>query len=214
MRIPDIRLTDRTREILIALTHRVRVLSLHQVARTWWTDTPSGITNARKALLTLRRAGYIEQTTLTAHPELPLAGPVFIWQQGDPPPDTESIAYSLQKRWTLPVKTITVFTATKLAANTLGGFGGRVKRSYQVTHDLHVALIYLLFLRGNRAAAADWISEELLERVPNQKLPDAVLRDETGRTYRVIEFGGAYDAKRVEKLHLYCARNELPYELW
>ena len=85
----------------------------------------------------------------------------------------------------------------------------------QATHDLHVVQIYLRLWQADPGLAALWVSEERFapER-RREKLPDAVLRDTAGNLILVIEFGGAYDAKHVERVHLDCVTRSLPYELW
>jgi hypothetical protein len=218
-----VQLTDRDREILIALTHKVRLLSLEQIARTWWGASPSGIATARKrlTLLTGKAAvnsaytNVMRRLRLNAHPELKLSGPIFTWSPGDPAPPFGALAYRLQTRWKEAVRPTTVYIATEKAARYFGGFGGKLRRPLQATHDLHVAQIYLHFLTTDPARAAAWVSEERFapER-RHEKLPDAVLHDAHGNITLVIEFGGAYDAKHVERVHRDCVTRSLPYELW
>ena len=214
-----VQLTDRDREILIALTHKVRLLSLEQIARTWWTDSPSGIATARKRLAVLANPAsnsyVMQRMKLNAHPELALDGPIFSWQPGEATPYFGALSYRLKKRWNEAPKPTTVYIATEKAARYFGGFGGKLRRPLQATHDLHVAQIYLHFLKTDPARAALWVSEERFapER-RREKLPDAVILDEAGNIALVIEFGGAYDAKHVERVHLDCVTRSLPYELW
>ncbi|MBK8183290.1 MAG: hypothetical protein IPK63_10530 [Candidatus Competibacteraceae bacterium] len=101
------------------------------------------------------------------------------------------------------------------AARYFGGYGGKLRRPLQATHDLHVAQIYLRFLKTDPVRAALWVSEDRFapER-RREKLPDAVIQDAAGTIALVIEFGGAYDAKHVERVHLDCVTRSLPYELW
>jgi hypothetical protein len=97
----------------------------------------------------------------------------------------------------------------------------------QASHDLAVAAIYLQLCRTLPAMAAAWVSEDyfrLLARSQGSaagtgwpeldKQPDAVLLDGSGSIIRLIEFGGSYDARRVEKTHRSAVRARLSYSLW
>ena len=208
-------MTDRRREMLLALTHKVRLITATQAARTWWKETPSGLSAARRELAGLRAAGFLEQNRVVAHPEIELAEPVATWTPGDREPNTDRIAYRLQSRWTAPGRSAVVFFASRQATNHFGGAGGH-SRLHQAGHDMHLASVYFRLHRAEPDTAASWISEDLLPRPerPGEKLPDAVLKDSAGRIIRVIEFGGAYDARRVSKFHDFCAAHGYPYELW
>ena len=204
-------LTERDREILLALTQKVRLLSLEQIARTWW---PSALpATARNRLAAL--PALLHRLTLNAHPELTLPGPLFTWRPGEADPPCGALSYRLKKRWNQAVRPTTVYIATEKAARYFGGYGGKLRRPLQATHDLHVAQIYLRLWQADPGLAALWVSEERFapER-RREKLPDAVLRDAAGNLILVIEFGGAYDAKHVERVHLDCVARSLPYELW
>lgn len=213
--------TERDREILLALTHKVRLLSLEQIARTWWNASPVGVASARKRLATLTAKDspsseqFVLRLRVNAHPELNLSGPLLTWKPGELTPDFGALSYRLKNRWTEAIRPTTVYIATEKAARYFGGFGGKLRRPLQVTHDLHVARIYLHLLETDREAAWAWVSEEQFapER-RHQKLPDAVLRDRNGKVTLVIEFGGSYDTKHVERVHLDCVTRSLPYELW
>ena len=208
-------LTERDREILIALTLKVRLLSLHQIARTWWKDSATGIANTRKRIKQLEDAGYIARVTSHIHPELPLEAPLIVWRPGDPDPNFQAIAYQLKIRWNQAIQPTLIFIATQKAARVFGGFGGKLHKPLQTTHDLHVGSIYLKLLQTDPEAAKAWISEEQFapER-RHQKLPDAVLQDASGAIVLVIEFAGSYDAKHVERVHVDSVKRALPYELW
>ena len=110
------------------------------------------------------------------------------------------------------------YTASKHGVKHFGGSrsaGGRLKRPHQVTHDLHVAALYLRLLQADPRAANAWTLDlHLTTERKNQKLPDAVLKNPDGSDGRVIEFGGAYPARRVQAFHEDCLRRSLPYELW
>ena len=211
-------LTARDREILVALTLKTRLLSLDQIARTWWKPTDSGRNEARKRMTELAAHGLVERRRMNIHPELPLGNPLLAWEPGDEDPNFGAIAYRLKIRWKESLRLTPFFTASKHGVKHFGGSrsaGGRLKRPHQVTHDLHVAALYLRFLQADPTAANAWtLDHHLTTERKNQKLPDAVLKNPDGRDGRVIEFGGAYPARRVEAFHEDCLRRSLPYELW
>ncbi len=209
-----IQLQPRDRELIVALTHRVRFLTAGQVARAWWPNTVH-TEAAERRLRELRRAGYLRQTIVHARPELPLDEPVFRWTPGAPPPRFAAVSHALRRRWRDPVQPTAVVLAARAAAARFGGAGGRLKRALQATHDLHVAAVYLRVLLERPEIAEGWASEDLIAPSRRgQKLPDAIIHDPTSRPLLVIEFGGEYDAERVERVHADCARRGLPYELW
>jgi hypothetical protein len=47
-----------------------------------------------------------------------------------------------------------------------------------------------------------------------ETLPDAFIVDEEHEPLWVIEFGGAYDAGRVQEFHEDCQVRQLPYQMW
>ena len=92
---------------------------------------------------------------------------------------------------------------------------GELKNATQATHDLGVAEVWLHFRRTQPAVAEAWRGEDSMAHTRRgQKLPDAFLVNEAGATFRLIEFGGAYDADRVAAFHDDCAARALPYEIW
>ena len=207
------RVTPRDREIVATLALRVRVLSLAQIARTWWEPEVAG-GSVRERLRHLVRAGWLSTLRPNLHPELPLCAPLVAWCVGDPEPRFGAVAHQLKARWTEASAPTPVFVATKKAAHHFGGTHG-IRRPLQLNHDYHVAALYVQLLREKPLSAALWISEETLapER-RHEKLPDAVLRAPDGTISLVLEFGGSYDAEHVRRVHVDCVRRALPYELW
>ncbi len=227
--------TDRRREIVHALTLKVRYLSLSQLARHWWSDTPAGQRKVRQAVSSLVSAGYLERRDVMVEPALDLREPVFVWHPGDHEPRFGAISYQLQSRWKTAargpeggIEVVPIVTATRKAAVRFGGFARGIARPDQVGHDLHCSQIYLQLAREDPTAAAAWTFEETLQywrrrrssgernegRPLREKLPDAALVDREGNIEMVVEFGGRYDAKRVEKLHVWCEALSYPYQLW
>lgn len=227
--------TNRNREIVHALTLKVRYLSLPQIARHWWSDTATGQRKVRQALAPLVASGYLERRDVMVEPELELREPVCVWHPGEPAPRFGAVSYQLQSRWRTArrgpeggIEVVPIVTATKKAAVRFGGFARGIARPDQVGHDLHCSQIYLRLAATDPAAAAAWAFEETLqywrkrgagrargeEKPRREKLPDAALMDQEGNIRMVVEFGGRYDAKRVEKLHVWCEALSYPYQLW
>lgn len=209
-------LSSRDNEILDALTIRVRLFSVAQVARTWWSQTADPDANARERLKQLDRAGLITRFTLMSRPELPLEAPVLVWEPGDKTPDLGSVSYILQSRFSAALEKNPCVIATTRAAAKFGGHGGKLPKNAEQTHDVHVAAMFLRY-RGLRPdLIRHWISEEIIKRtrpkVKGEKLPDAMIR--AGDYERVIEFGGEYGKDKLIAFHDYCVKKNLPYELW
>jgi hypothetical protein len=109
-----------------------------------------------------------------------------------------------------------IYRATQTTNNQYGG-STRPKPVHpdQVTHDLHVGLVYLHFFRADPEAAAAWVGEDLRPKAGYHLAdPDALLEYEDGRPEMAVEFGGRYDARRVRDLHEDCQSRGRAYQLW
>lgn len=207
--------TLRDRAILECVSFKVRMLSLEQVARTWWGETSEPRRFAGRRMGELVAAGLLVRQQVLARPILPLLEPVVTWRPDTAGPDVGAAAYRLQSRWTKAPETTAVYLASPKTLGQLGGAGGKLPVLGQETHDLHVAEIYVKRLGDCPEDAAAWAGEEIFKTTRRgEKLPDAVLQDAAGRPRRVIEFGGDYDAERVRRFHDDCAQRGLAYELW
>ena len=166
----------------------------------------------------LAARNFVERRRINIHPELPLSHPVMIWNPGDQEPDFGAVSYQLKARWGQPLLLTTFYTATKQTARHFGAppsAGGPLKRPHQATHELHVSALYLKTLRVDPAAANAWtLDHQLTRERRKQKRPDAVLKNTDGSDRIALEFGGAYDARRVRLFHEDCLARSLPYELW
>lgn len=211
---PAIEFTNRDRGILVALTFRVRMITPAQAARAWWPSSRTGIEQARRRLSALGAAGFVRRVALLSHPELDLRRPTVVWAPGQTAPAFASVAYRLQKRWAMPIEPCSAFVATRRAANDFGGRAPGLKRPLQATHDLHVTTVYVRCVLDRPELVEEWLSEDILAPSRRgEKLPDAeIVRGD--RTLLVVEFGGAYDAARVERVHRDCVERRVPYELW
>ena len=209
-------LGPRDNEILDALTIRVRLFSVAQIARTWWAGTADPEANARERLKQLDRAGLVTRFVLMSRPELELEAPVLVWEPGQETPDLGSVSYKLQSRFSAALEKTPCVVATARAATKFGGHGGKLPKNAEQTHDVHVAAMFLRYRGLNPDLVRHWISEEVIKRtrpkVKGDKLPDAMIR--TGSYERVIEFGGEYGKDKLTAFHDYCVKKNLPYELW
>jgi hypothetical protein len=208
-------LSDRDTEILKLLVRNVRVLSVPQLARTWWASSPDPEASAWNRAIHLHRAGFIESFEGLAHPELSLVEPVTTWRSGLPPPSAGAISYRLQKRWEHHPQVTKCISASSTARRYFGGPRGRTPRERELTHDIHFSAVYLRIRETRPDLLPYWAFEEtIVEARGNrrEKLPDAIIvsPDET----QAIEFGGAYGKRKVQAFHDYCAEECLSYEIW
>lgn len=210
-----ISLTDRDHQVLEVLTKRVRTLSNEQVARIWWPQAEDSAASAHRSLRRLIAAGFLLSGRGMAHPLLPLTEPVATWKPGSPEPDADAIAYRLASRWTSPSRVVTWYSASRAAAGLTGGYGGRSSRTSELTHDIHLAEVFLHMANTRPAAAQTWVSEPSL--FANglgryDRLPDAIAWEHDRP--RAIEFAGRYTASKLREFHDFCSCRDLPYELW
>lgn len=209
-------LTSRDREILEVITQRVKLLTIPQVARTWWRDSVHAISGARRRLAALERQGMVQSFTVFAHPELPLLEPAFIWTPNEKAPNFDELSYQLCSRWTAPFQPVTAVIASRAAANYFGGHGARFPKQVEENHDVHLAAVFLSIRATRPGWAEHWISEQRIRSsrpdAPGEKLPDAMVR--MGGMERVIDFGGSYSAPKLRGFHHWASDKKLSYELW
>jgi hypothetical protein len=207
-------LTDRDQEILQALVQKVRLFSLRQTAAHWW---DGDLANTRRRLKALAATKLLKRLTVQARKLPPIQGPVCTWQPKQPTPHFGQIAYQLQSRWVRKaVRPLTAYIATERAAQLYGGRSrGELKNPLQATHDLGVAAVWLRLHRHTSQWAGAWCSEDLLAHTHRgEKVPDAFLLNNEGQAAWVIEFGGSYDAPRVQAFHDDCLERAIPYQIW
>jgi hypothetical protein len=208
-------LTERDKALVDILIRRVRVMSVDQVARTFWPTAAKPVEAATKRLHDLAEEGWVTFFTVMAHPELQLEAPLTLWQPGTPPPDFGPIAQIMRSRWSGLERNTEVVSATARAGTELGGHGGRIPRPSETTHDLHLSSVYLAMRKDLPTRTQSWRCEADIAasgQRHGQKLPDAVVRD--GRSFTAIEFGGAYPRPKLEEFHSFCAGKKMGYEIW
>lgn len=210
----ELALTERERELLEALARCVRVFSVEQIRRTWWSTVQHGERAVLARLRVLESNAYINLDRALTHPELPLRAPLIAWPGDGQTPDFGKVAYALKARWKDVPRAERIVTIAPGIAAQFGGYPSPPLRLDEITHDLHLAAVYLFYREHFPALARDWISERVIRRtrpVRGGPIPDAMIR---GASQRVIEFGGAYSKQRVRIFHAFCLARGFPYELW
>lgn len=210
-------LLERDIEILDTLAFKVRLMTVTQVANAWW--PASSKDKAKQKIKELERAGFISRKAVRAKPMLALKTPVYSWSPGqNDPEDVATISSKLRTRWkpgglqTAPIVQSVIY-ASRFTANLMGGAGG-ILHSDTATHDLHLAAVYLLFRKNDPESAAAWVGEDVKGKAGHKmKDPDAFIETADGQV-TVIEFGGAYDHKKVLDFHMHCKKHNLSYQLW
>lgn len=210
-------ITDRDWTIMRALTFAVRLMSLEQVARVWWSEAgdDSRLAVAENSLARLTKVGLIERLKVLAFPLPTISEPVCVWTPGGERPDFHALEYKVQQRW---VGTPTYIPAFAIGHRAVKFFGVNRPKAISIgqeSHDLGQAEVYIVYVSRWPKEAADWQGEESYrtER-KGEKLPDAMLFDSKGEPYRVIDFAGRYDHRRLRAFHEDQERRGLTYELW
>lgn len=207
--------TQRDIEILESLATKIRVLSLEQIAKNWWGGSKNPVADARKRISKLRKAGLIIRYQINTHPMLQLEKPVISWFPNHDLPDFSSVAWRLKQRWTLPHYPTWIFIASKSTANLFASNSGTLKDPAQVTHDLHLAEVYLKCRKTRPRLARAWVGEDAFGKAGyGIKDPDAFIMNSNGDAIHIIEFGGKYSSDRIRDFHEHCAQRSLGYELW
>ena len=207
-------LTPRDRAIVQALVQKVRLFSQRQIVDHWWNGE---LANSRRRLKRLADRNLLQRTFAMARPAPVFESPLVTWKPGDAAPDFGKISYRCQARWRIrPARQCVVWLATEVASQAFGGTArGELRHPTQATHDLGVAAVWLRLHQVAPKWAAAWRGEDLLAHTRRgEKLPDAFIVDDAEQVIWVIEFGGGYDAERVEAFHQDCVSRNLPYQLW
>jgi len=207
-----LQLTERDRASLYVLTHQLRCMTVQQIQNTWWPGQTT-CSNVRARLRKLEAAGLLERTTRMARPAPTCRAPLARWMPGDPPPDFRSLSRAIRNRWKGRLAEPTeIVTATALAARLLGG-AVRPLRATETTHEIGLAALFLTHYRD-----ANWVSDltqySELGRSRDAALPDALIRDDVGRTLLAVEYAGQYGAEKLSQHHADMDAAELGYVLW
>ena len=201
-------------QIVRILANSVRVLTLGQIAGTWWTDTRWGRRRASVAMHQLAAEGWIDVRKVLARAIECFHSPLIEWRPGQERPDFVAASRSLHRRAMSDAKCVQVVLAARRAVIFFGSGRAPVVKLTQMTHDLNVAALYLHY-RKSGLPGDRWISEDRLPRNwPLKQRPDALLRSESGTLLRAVEYGGDYPPTRLVELHAGLASIGLGYEIW
>lgn len=214
------RLTKRDNEILDLLVHRTRLLSVRQVADHFFPGQRFSIRNAQSRLKELANGGYVTLQETLARTPCEIVAPVLTFTPGDSTPDFGPLAWQFQQRWIkaeiVPIEVAYATKKTKRERD--GSVGGRLPRASELSHDVILAEVCLLYLSKHPHLAANWVPEdqlreELRGEATRGAIPDAIIRSRPDAPPELsIEVAGAY---RREKLSLWHQSNsQRPYEIW
>jgi len=206
--------TRRDLAIVEALTVKVTVLTLSQIASHWWQPSKRRRENASRRLLAMERSGLLERRLMNGHPLLQATKPLASWQPGCDAPDPDAVAKLTHARWKEAPIPYVVYSASPLAANLFGSYHAKPV-PMQLTHDLHLGEVYLLYRSEQPDEAERWVGEHVFGKAGfHVKDPDAFICDKQGKAERVIEHSGRYSRDQIWDFHIHCKDRDLPYELW
>lgn len=209
-------MTPREKEITAVLCNSIRVMSIFQIAQTWWSLTPWGISRTKSVIKKMSDEGWLKLQQAVSRPVTALERPLVVWSPGATQANFTRLSRRLHTRASEPAEIISVVFATE-KANRIFGVGklATVKLT-QMTHDLHVTEIYLNYRR--RGLAERWIGEDRFPGWwPIDVRPDAALQNRLGGLTRAIEYGGDYSSERLHELHTALSGFGgvgLSYEIW
>jgi hypothetical protein len=169
----------------------------------------------RRILRQLVADRHLQCVEALAKPLLELREPLYRFPD-DGEPDDAAHAWILERRWAVPLQPSRIYFATPRCQRILGGvLKSDLTTQSQLSHDLHVASIWLAFAETAPALARAWVHEDELEGSyeKGEPRPDAIIFD-GGRPALAVEFGGGYSAHKLAEQRRGCARRKLPYELW
>ena len=201
-------------QIVRVLADSVRVMTIAQIARTWWTDTRWGRSRATASLRSLASDGWLHMQRVLSRAINSPTAPLIDWIPGAGQPEFGDAARTLHQRAMTDAKPVVVVVASRRAVTFYGNGRAAAIKLTQMTHDLNVSEVYLHHRRRGLPARR-WVSEDRLPSDwPIRERPDALLRDEQGSIVRAVEYGGDYPASRLAELHAGLASLGIGYELW
>jgi hypothetical protein len=209
-------ITSRDEQILLALTKKCRVMTSEQAARSWWGGQVDSQANATRRLRKLVRMGWLLEFMLFSRPLLALREPLVSWNLNNDAPSFNALAWKALSRWREPACRLPVFAASPRSLRHFGIPRRRaIKSPFQVTHDLHVTQVFLVYRQRWPDLASLWVGEDDGSSDDRSGIvPDARLLAPSGQAIRAIEFGGRYRADRLQAFHDGCVQRNLPYEVW
>ncbi len=212
--------TERDRAILLAVLHKVPVLS-EAALSCWWQDTDASRDNMGRRLWQLREAGLLARYALPvqAAPRVEL---FYHWAPGMRDPEFGTRAWQLATRWDAIETRQTVFyTATATAARRYGRtIQNPLRSTSAIAHNIGLGQVYAHFAFHHPQLAAAWVAEDVVaeSRGYGEKVVDAAVVNSSSTPALAIEFAGASYAasngERLRDIHHDCSERGLPYEMW
>ena len=204
-------------EILISLAWHVRVLSVEQLARTWWSGLATGKRLASNFVKARSETGWLQVREVLSRKPTSLAEPLETWHLKAPVPDFAELSRLLHRRARTPARKFRVVMASRKCRELFGVVGAaHCPKLTQLTHELFVAEVFLRYLQnGLNVYSGEWVSEDHFPSPwPIRVRPDRLIRDPEGNIIRAIEYGGAYGVRRLSSLYGALKGISLPCEGW
>ena len=203
-------------EILVALAWHLRVLSVEQIARTWWQGQATAKRRATDAIKARQKNGWLHVRELLSRPTSPLGGPLVSWTPNHRAPNFDKLSRLLHRRARTAARKIRVVTATRKTRELYGVAGpGHRPKLTQLSHELFVAEIFIRYRANGLDVDRQWIGEDQFPKSwPVRSRPDVLLRNQDDKIVRAVEYGGAYTVHRLSKLHAALRSIPLAYEIW
>ena len=127
-------------EILISLAWHVRVLSVEQLARAWWSGLATGERLASKFVKAWSTTDWLHVRYVLSRKSTPLAEPLEVWHPEAPVPDFAELSRLLHRRARTPTRKFRIVTASRKCRELFGVVGGAHRpKLTQLSHELFVA---------------------------------------------------------------------------
>lgn len=197
-------------QVVEVLATKVRVLALGQVAEGWFSDLARPKDAARESLRRGAKEGLLATAWGMAHPRVPILAPLYRFEAEaqTPPPIFGRLSWEARRRFSkAPVRTLFAI-ATNRGKQAYGQTSRhRPIRRSELTHDIHVAEIYLRFRELDPERARLWQGEDQFDG--HLVRPDAVTGDVA------IDFLGKYSSAKIEALERqYRSAGICVFEFW
>ncbi|MBD3334267.1 MAG: hypothetical protein GF355_02020 [Candidatus Eisenbacteria bacterium] len=224
---PFLKLTDRDTDILEVLLECVPLLSIDQIARTWWKRRRRAQEAAHGRLRLLEREAFVDLCVVVASPpELLPEDPHVVWRPGDPCPDHWSLRQYAREYPGGPLVEIPCVVLSEGGARLLSPapeIRPRVQTWDDGSYSLRLAELYLRLQARSPSVASTWRHRERTRRSNELSVPVARVRSR-GRFQTLDVFSpnldtpdpdpGLDEGTRLEWLHSHCLRFGIPYAWW
>jgi len=208
-------MTPPLNQLMRILLFQLRILELTQLSHISPFDEFS-VPNLTRWLKQIEQQKMI-QTTRTISVVPKLEQPLISWTPEKPTPPTSVVCNQLRLRWqTWRPKSCFIFWASPTAVHFYGGVAGGRRQPLQLSHDLGTSAIFVHWTQKQPGLLSDWYGEDYLRQhpFPFPFMPDAALLGPAGVPETLIEFGGQYPLRKLQRWHQACAASQLSYELW